>query len=103
VPRWRQGVPSTLNYLPLGDLSSIPAVTSPPLIPYPNLNFNRQGNCDGVTSVFRMFSDLCERLWVVDTGRVGAQQLCPPQVLAFDLKTDKVIYKHRFQPVRMFL
>jgi len=98
VPRWRQGVPSTLNYVPLANIYNETA-TSPQLIPYPNLEFNRQGNCEGATSVFRMFADHCDRLWVVDTGTIGNQQVCPPQILAFDLKTDKVIYTHRFSEV----
>ncbi|CAB3381795.1 Hypothetical predicted protein [Cloeon dipterum] len=98
APRWRQGVPFTLTYLPLpgADLKRVPTQSSPRLKPYPNAEANRQGNCDGLTSVFRMSADNCNRLWVVDTGRVGAQQLCPPQVIAFDLQTDAIVYRHRF-------
>ncbi|XP_059469981.1 protein yellow-like [Neocloeon triangulifer] len=97
VPRWRQGVPSTLNSLPLPtDLSNAPTLSSPKLEPYPSIELNVQGNCEGVTSVFRMSVDECKRLWVVDTGKVGAQQICPPQIVAFDLLTDTIIYRHRF-------
>lgn len=35
--------------------------------------------------------DDCNRLWVLDNGKIGEEQKCPPKILAFDLKTDKVV------------
>lgn len=43
--------------------------------------------------------DECERLWVLDTGKLSTftsnpQQLCPPQIVVYDLKNNyKVICK----------
>ncbi|KAF4526882.1 hypothetical protein B566_EDAN013793 [Ephemera danica] len=93
IPRWLPGVPATLSTIPY------PSDTrSPRLTPYPNWEFNRQGNCNGLTSVFRVKADECNRLWVLDNGLVNnfntAETLCPPQVYVFDLSTDQVI--HRF-------
>jgi hypothetical protein len=38
--------------------------------------------------------DRCNRLWVMDAGKIGDAQRCPPQVLAFDLNTDTLLYRH---------
>ncbi|GLH01640.1 Protein yellow, partial [Gryllus bimaculatus] len=44
--------------------------------------------------------DKCRRLWVIDCGVVDIgntfQHKCPPQLLVFDLRTDKLIARHRF-------
>lgn len=40
--------------------------------------------------------DKCRRLWVLDTGRIGAQQYCQPQLLVFNLNTDQLIHRYRF-------
>ncbi|GLH01641.1 Protein yellow [Gryllus bimaculatus] len=44
--------------------------------------------------------DKCRRLWVIDCGVVDIgntfQHKCPPQLLVFDLKTDELIARHRF-------
>lgn len=65
------GVPSTLNYIPL-DVSS---TQSPKLTPYPNWAYNREGNCDGLTTTYRVKADSCNRLWVLDSGTVGIGKL----------------------------
>lgn len=40
--------------------------------------------------------DKCNRLWVMDTGKIGATQHCTPQLMAFDLKDDRLLYRYRF-------
>ncbi|KAK9874757.1 hypothetical protein WA026_005567 [Henosepilachna vigintioctopunctata] len=92
VPRWRPGIPSTLNYIPLNDVYS----NSPPLIPYPDWKSNELGNCEtGLTTVYRIKVDECNRLWVLDTGTYGigntTQQLCPYAINIFDLETNQRI------------
>lgn len=101
MPRWKHGVPATLatvNYNP-----STAAASSPALTPYPDWSWNRVGNCEGLTSVYRVKVDECGRLWAVDTGVINsfnqAQRICPPQVVAFDLSTDKMVYRYRFPQV----
>src|SRR5262249_18895742 len=46
VPRWLQGVPSTLNRISVESRES-----SPPLIPYPSWHMNELGDCDALQYV----------------------------------------------------
>lgn len=45
-----------------------------------------------------MQADICDRLWVLDSGQVNVaikpDQLCPPAVFIFDLKTDKLLLRY---------
>ncbi|XP_072932020.1 dopaminechrome tautomerase-like isoform X2 [Epargyreus clarus] len=63
---------------------------------YPEYGWHdHQGiNCNGMTSVFRTAIDKCNRLWVMDAGKINEKQVCPPQLLAFDLNTDQLVYRH---------
>ncbi|KYM96188.1 Major royal jelly protein 1, partial [Cyphomyrmex costatus] len=38
--------------------------------------------------------DECNRLWVVDSGRVMMKAVCPTKILIFDLATDQLIHKY---------
>ncbi|XP_018333453.1 protein yellow-like [Agrilus planipennis] len=89
VPRWRQGIPSTLNYVPLHQDGPL----SPLLIPYPSWQHNEAGNCEeGLTTVYRIKADECDRLWVLDTGTFGIDTSttnpCPYALNVFDLHTN---------------
>ncbi|CAK1596073.1 unnamed protein product [Parnassius mnemosyne] len=86
IPRFDEGRPMTLGTV--DDQGRISA--------YPDYSWhdNQGFNCNGMTSVFRVAIDECNRLWVMDTGKIGEKQVCPPQVLAFDLTTDQLIYRH---------
>lgn len=35
--------------------------------------------------------DHCNRLWVLDNGKIGQEVVCSAQLLVFDLATDKLI------------
>jgi hypothetical protein len=99
VPRWRNGIPSTLNYI---DMNQTPS-GSPPLIPYPSLANNVAGDCaNGLSTVYRIKADKCGRLWVLDTGTVGigntTQNVCPYALNVFDLATDRRIRRYEFRP-----
>ncbi|CAH2106435.1 unnamed protein product [Euphydryas editha] len=97
IPSWRQGVPATL-----ATVSRFGGVTSPRLKPYPDWSFhrafNKNNNCTGLTSVFRINIDHCGRLWVLDSGQIDSQdspkQICPPSIIVFDLKTDMPIARY---------
>lgn len=97
VPRWDKGVPSTLNWLSLGPESA----ESPLLQPYPDFETNEEGNCNGLTTVYRMRADECGRLWVLDSGTLGigntTEQLCPYALHAFDLKTNRQILRYQYK------
>lgn len=99
VPRWKDGIPSTLNYI---DMNQTPS-GSPPLIPYPDWASNVAGDCkNGLSTVYRIKADKCGRLWVLDTGTVGigntTQQLCPYALNIFDLKTNRRLRRYELRP-----
>lgn len=91
MPRWKQGVPFSLGWLPLPAIEESPAIQ-----PYPNWNSHtttKEADCTKLMSVYRLFIDECQRLWVIDSGIVNAtilpNQICPPKIVVFDLKTDE--------------
>lgn len=99
VPRWKDGIPSTLNYI---DMNQTPS-GSPPLTPYPSWANNVAGDCEnGLSTVYRIKADKCGRLWVLDTGTVGigntTQQLCPYALNIFDLKTNTRLRRYELRP-----
>lgn len=93
VPRFVPGVPITL-----GTLNGQRRNGGPVISAYPDYSVQSTHgkNCDGITSVFRVAVDECKRLWVLDTGRIGEEQLCRPQLLVFDLRSDRLIHRYKF-------
>ena len=95
VDRWRdltfvtvirdEGVPSSLNVI-----SKKTGNGGPLLKPYPDWSWTKT-DCTGITSVYRVAIDCCNRLWVLDTGVLGGKAICPPQLLAFDLETSTLL------------
>ncbi|XP_021183944.3 protein yellow [Helicoverpa armigera] len=99
VPRWKAGIPATLNYIPLDG----PYDPSPKLTPYPSYAGNELGNCQsGLNTVYRIKADKCDRLWVLDVGTYGydsnTTNLCPYSLNVYDLNTDQRIRKYVFRP-----
>ncbi|XP_316854.5 protein yellow [Anopheles gambiae] len=99
VPRWKDGIPSTLNYI---DMNQTPS-GSPALIPYPDWSSNVAGDCaNGLSTVYRIKADKCGRLWALDTGTVGigntTQQLCPYALNVWDLKTNRRLRRYELRP-----
>lgn len=69
IPKWKNGVVSSLNYV------DINGPQDQPLMPYPSFidNFvpdtaTELPSNSSIVSVFRVFVDACDRLWVIDTG-----------------------------------
>ncbi|NP_001154989.1 yellow-b isoform X1 [Nasonia vitripennis] len=95
VPRWRQGVVASLNYIKIND-----SRTSPPLIPYPSWEAHQYsgGSPPEIVSTFRVRADRCNRLWVLDTGLsdiLGApEQDSVPTLLVYDLTNDQLLRKY---------
>lgn len=52
-------------------------------------------NTTKIISTFRVRADECDRLWVIDTGLADilgkAEQITPPKILVYDLKTDQLL------------
>ncbi|KAJ8678875.1 hypothetical protein QAD02_014662 [Eretmocerus hayati] len=96
LPRWKKGIPATLATISTKSNSD----SSPKLKAYPDWRWHHLGNCQGLTSVFRMQIDECDRLWVLDSGKIDittdAKQICPPTIFVFDLYTDELIKTYPF-------
>ncbi|RZB38917.1 yellow-y [Asbolus verrucosus] len=99
VPRWKPGVPSTLNYISLQNTED----KSPPLKPYPDWRSNEFANCNsGLSTVYRIKADSCDRLWVLDTGTFGigntTQNPCPYALNIFNLTSNKRLRRYELRP-----
>ncbi|XP_015116470.1 protein yellow isoform X1 [Diachasma alloeum] len=94
LPKWRSGVPATLTTAPRFSKDK-----SPKLRPYPSWGWHHQDSCGGMTSVFRIQVDECDRLWVLDSGTVNLtadpRQICPPAIFIFDLRTDRLLRRYQ--------
>lgn len=91
TPRFSEGVPVTLGY--------IKASQSGPLIqPYPDYSWHSShgANCSGLTSVVRVAIDSCSHMYVLDSGVINDVIKCPPQLLIFNLRNDKLIHRYKF-------
>ncbi|XP_057653924.1 protein yellow-like [Diorhabda carinulata] len=98
LPRWKRGVAATLTYINMQSSKK-----SPTLIPYPSFESNRIPNGrnikdDVIISTFRVQVDVCDRLWVIDSGSFdffnNTKQVSPPSILIFDLNTDTLLRKY---------
>ncbi|KAK3609771.1 hypothetical protein CHS0354_022632 [Potamilus streckersoni] len=99
VPRWRPGVPSSLNRLVsfYGRGQSTPHLT-----PFPSWEANRIGKCSALQYVQSMEIDPnTNYMWVIDTGRLdifteNPRNLCPAKLVIFDLQTEQEIDRYVF-------
>ncbi|XP_035717272.1 major royal jelly protein 3-like [Vespa mandarinia] len=90
IPR-SKGVPASL-----GTLNTQKQNGGGPLVrPYPSWGWasDIQDCYNTIISVYRVDLDDCGRLWVLDNGKIGEEQKCPPKILAFDLKTDRLMVR----------
>ncbi|CAK1553083.1 unnamed protein product [Leptosia nina] len=102
IPRWKKGVPASLNYI------NINGNQSQELNPYPSWEdafVSNKACCVAsnktVVSAFRVHVDKCDRLWVVDNGvadmSTGVKQIGPPVILIFDLNSDELLHRYEFK------
>uniref|UniRef100_A0A182S8Z6 Bee-milk protein n=1 Tax=Anopheles maculatus TaxID=74869 RepID=A0A182S8Z6_9DIPT len=90
---YSNGIPYTL-----GRVSKAQGPSGPLIEPYPNAAIQAKpenNNCQGIVSVFRIKIDECNRMWVLDTGKIGEKRICLPQLVVFDMKTDTIIHRYR--------
>ena len=77
VPRYKEGVPATLNKVQILNDERKMNVSrriyqppnSPKLRPFPNLKRNKVGDCKALQNVVALEIDPLGRLWVVDSGK----------------------------------
>lgn len=93
VPRWRLGVPSSLNYIKLPSWEK-----SPKLNPYPSWEVNPllpYTQESTIVSTYRVQVDECDRLWVIDNGVDNLLDkpisIVPPAIVIFDLNRHQLI------------
>ncbi|XP_015591222.1 major royal jelly protein 1 [Cephus cinctus] len=84
----QKGVPASLV-----TVSKLYGPGGPLVSPYPDWSWASKNDCTGITGVYRVTIDACHRLWVLDTGVVGSDQVCPAQLLVFDLINDQLLRK----------
>ncbi|XP_066581316.1 dopaminechrome tautomerase-like [Prorops nasuta] len=88
-PQWLDGVPVALSLV-----TDKSGPGGPLLEPYPNWAWHTPDSCNSIVSVYRIAIDECDRLWVVDAGRIGSDAVCPVKILIFDLATDRLLHKY---------
>ncbi|KAL1494889.1 hypothetical protein ABEB36_010404 [Hypothenemus hampei] len=104
VPRWKNGVAASLGYVSLDE----PINKTASIVPYPDWKANILPKAGGkpeddnyIVSVFRVFVDVCDRLWVMDTGLADIlgepTVISPPAIVIYDLNTDKLIRRYTFK------
>lgn len=96
VPRWRSGVVSALNVVPVNSLE-----TSPKLQPYPSWDDNSletEHTMSTIISAYRLQVDECDRLWVVDNGLENIlenrTEILKPALVIFDLNTHRALRRY---------
>lgn len=94
VPRWRTGVPSTLNVL-------VPrTVQSPILRPFPSWEMNKVGDCNAFQYVQSMEVDPnTGYMWIIDTGKgspIPSNKSCPPKLIVMEIATKKIVKSYTF-------
>ncbi|KAG8232183.1 hypothetical protein J437_LFUL012180, partial [Ladona fulva] len=102
TPRLLSGVPSTINWLQYPAKKEKNPQTKP-LIPFPNWEMQKVGNCSAIQNVQSMEIDTTGRMWVLD---VGSKYLltptpnteCRPKLLIYDLNedADELLHVHVF-------
>ncbi|XP_050669033.1 protein yellow-like [Leptidea sinapis] len=106
VPRWKNGVASSLNYV------DVDGAQDQLLKPYPSLKDNLVPDTakelpsnSSIISVFRVFVDACDRLWVMDSGLAdilgSPNQVAGPSIVVFDLNTDQLLHRYFFKVTDM--
>lgn len=98
VPRWRLGVPSTLNKVIMSNGESV-------LQPFPSWEMQRIGDCHALQYVQSMEIDPNTGwMWIIDTGRINifaadgtaAQNLCPAKIIVYDIKNSVEVTRYEF-------
>ena len=97
VPRWRHGVPSTLNRI-VQSSDGRRAL----LQPFPNWEMQELTNCNALQYVQSMEIDsTCALMYIIDVGRVNIFEsvpvnTCPPKLVIYDLNRNEVVRVHVF-------
>ena len=91
LPRYKKGIPATLVKTKLKR-----GACSVTFEPFPCWSLQEESKCSALQSVVDLVLDGSDLLWVLDTGVVETledepKQTCPPKVMAFNVKTGKLV------------
>ncbi|XP_033761358.1 major royal jelly protein 1-like [Pecten maximus] len=98
VPRWRLGVPSTLNKVVVRNGTSV-------LQAFPSMEMQEIGNCHALQHVESMEIDPNTGwMWIIDTGRINflstdctaTENLCPAKIVVYDINKMEEVTRHEF-------
>ncbi|KAL3869371.1 hypothetical protein ACJMK2_042059 [Sinanodonta woodiana] len=99
VPRWRPGVPASLNRL----VSKYGRGQSKPVLrPFPSWKANKIGDCSALQYIQSMEIDPnTNYMWVIDAGRLdiftdNPRNLCPAKIVIYDLQTEREVDRYIF-------
>ncbi|KAL3856399.1 hypothetical protein ACJMK2_011164 [Sinanodonta woodiana] len=99
VPRWRPGVPASLNRLVSLYYRNHSA---PHLRPFPSWKANMIGECSALQYIQSMEIDPnTNYMWVIDTGRLdifteNPRNICPAKLVIYDLQTEQEVDSYVF-------
>ncbi|XP_022173774.1 protein yellow-like isoform X1 [Myzus persicae] len=86
TPRFKLDVPVTISYINITNMESYKNNT-PILIPYPDWKMNEISE-HNFKSVVKVRADVCDRLWILDNGKINNKQESIPVIHVYDLKND---------------
>jgi len=103
MPRYSEGQPITLGWVPKPQLGSrLPQ--DQVINAFPNYGWHRDAaagrasalnNCSSLISVYRTRVDVCGRLWVLDAGiphtAAASSRSCPPKMLVFHATSGQLV------------
>ncbi|XP_066261408.1 dopaminechrome tautomerase-like [Euwallacea similis] len=87
IPRFRKGIPATLNYIDMMEGHEEPLLT-----PFPDWKSNDEAiSCSNLQSVQSMEIDTGGIMWVIDGVRINNSTLCPAKLVLLDLKNGGLL------------
>ncbi|XP_069114267.1 protein yellow-like [Argopecten irradians] len=98
VPRWKPGVPSTLNKVITDPGNGNESI----LEPFPNWAMQTVGDCNALQYVQSMEVDPnTGYMWIIDTGRIHTstnepQNICPAKLIVYDVRNNQLVHVHEF-------
>lgn len=106
VPRWLNGVPSTMNYWHSDDGGPNSNSNNPNLNAWPSFQMNAIDDCSALQYVQSMEIDSVGRMWIIDVGSTaifeddgaGRRNICPPKLVIIDVNSQEVLHRHTFSP-----
>lgn len=86
VPRWAEGIPATLNRVIKKDGNAI-------LGAFPSWEWNQAGKVDFLQSVMGYEIDECNRMWILDQGKIAYAPSEPgsQKLVIWDLNSDRLL------------